>query len=239
VIALTVRKPIVFVAISMAAGALGACTSTGNETEASGTAPVQGSNAAPALPDGALDAGRYTVKTLDPVFDSEHRITMHVPAGYEGADGFLVSKLSGTGQNTVANWIVGNVYGEACHWSGTLPAEQVASTVDGLVAALASQKGRTLSTPTDVEVDGFSGKYVEMTTPLGIKVAKCDDGQFRAWSDPVDGARWTEPGQRDLLWIIDVDGTPLVIDAAIGPDTTQQDRADRIQMVESIRIEPV
>jgi hypothetical protein len=41
------------------------------------------------------------------------------------------------------------------------------------------------------------------------------------------------------LWIVDVDGTRLVIDAALGSETTQQDRADRIHMVESIRIEPV
>jgi hypothetical protein len=39
--------------------------------------------------------------------------------------------------------------------------------------------------------------------------------------------------------IVDVDGCRLVNDSALGPDTTQQDRADRIQMVESIRIEPV
>lgn len=215
---------------------LAACSSTGNDTEVRGTAPVQRSNVAPALPDGRLDAGRYSIRTLDSVFDAENLITMHVPAGYEGADGFLVRK-PGNGQNAVSNWIVGNVYGEACHWSSTLPVEPVASTVDGLVAALASQKGRHVSTPIDVEVDGFTGKYVEMTTPLRINVAKCDDGQFRAWSDTGDGARWTEPGQRDLLWIVDVDGTPLVIDAALGPETSGQDRAERTRMVESIQIE--
>jgi hypothetical protein len=30
-----------------------------------------------------------------------------------------------------------------------------------------------------------------------------------------------------------------VIDASLGPETTRKDRAHRIQMVESIRIEPV
>jgi hypothetical protein len=70
----------------------------------------------------------------------------------------------------------------------------------------------------------------ELTVPARIDLAACHDGQFRTWIDPtLEGARYR---QRDLLWIVDVDGSRLVIDAALGPDTTPQDRADRIQMVE-------
>ena len=75
--------------------------------------------------------------------------------------------------------------------------------------------------------------------PARLDLTGCDDGQFRTWVDPMGGERNLEPGQRDLLWIVDVDGSRLVIDSALGPDTTPQDRADRIQMVESIQIEPV
>ena len=58
--------------------------------------------------------------------------------------------------------------------------------------------------------------------------------------DPtLEGARYLEPGQRDLLWNMEVHGSRLVIDAALGPETTPQDRADRIDMLESIHIEPV
>jgi hypothetical protein len=38
---------------------------------------------------------------------------------------------------------------------------------------------------------------------------------------------------------VEHDGSRLVIDAALGPETTPQDRADRIDMLESIHIEPV
>jgi hypothetical protein len=41
------------------------------------------------------------------------------------------------------------------------------------------------------------------------------------------------------LWIVDVDGVPVVIDVALGAGTTAQDRADRIRMVGSIRIDPL
>jgi hypothetical protein len=41
------------------------------------------------------------------------------------------------------------------------------------------------------------------------------------------------------LWIVDVDSSRLVIDPAFGPETTPQDSAERILMVESVRIEPI
>jgi hypothetical protein len=88
-------------------------------------------------------------------------------------------------------------------------------------------------------MDGYAGTYMEMIVPTGIDVATCDHGEFRTWVNPVQGKRILETGQRDLLWIIDVDGHRLVIDAALGPQTTEQDRTDRIQMVESVQIQPV
>jgi hypothetical protein len=114
----------------------------------------------------------------------------------------------------------------------------VGSSVDGLVAALASQKGRQASTPTDLTVDGFAGKYMELTVPARIYLAECDGGQFRTWLGTDGRERYLKPGQRDLLWIVDVDGTPLVIDAALGAGTSAQDRAERIQIVNSVRIDP-
>jgi hypothetical protein len=134
---------------------------------------------------------------------------------------------------------VGNVFANPCHSNGTLLDPPIDSSVEGLVAGLASQKGHSATIPTDVEIDGYAGKYLEMTVPANIDVAACDHGEFRTWANPNGCCRYLESGQRDLLWIVDVAGDRLVIDAALGPDTTQQDRADRIQMVESIRIEPI
>ena len=36
----------------------------------------------------------------------------------------------------------------------------------------------------------------------------------------------------------DVDGVPLVIDAKLGAEVSAQDRAELIQIVESVRIDP-
>jgi hypothetical protein len=170
----------------------------------------------------------------DSAFDGSYVITMKLLDGYKGDD---VVFGSDDGQG-ISAWSVGNVFTNPCHSNHTLLDPPIDSSVDGLVAGLASQKGHPGTTPTDVEVDGYAGKYMEITVPVGIDVANCDHGEFRTWADPSGCCRYLEAGQRDLLWIVDVDGHRLVIDAALGPETTEKDRADRIQMVKSIRIDP-
>jgi hypothetical protein len=176
--------------------------------------------------------------------DDRYVIRMELLDGYalQGPNGVVFGQDSGQG---ISAWTVGNVYEKPCRWNGALLYPPIDSSVDGLVAGLASQRGRRhATTPTDIELDGYAGKYMEMSVPAGIDTASCDGGatggEFRTWVDPTfGGQRSLEAGQRDLLWIVDVDGTRLVIDAALGPETTAQDRADRIRMVESIQIEPV
>jgi hypothetical protein len=177
-----------------------------------------------------------TFKVLgDPDFDAAYVITMKLLDGYQGDD-VVFGSDEGQGLST---WAVGNVFANPCHSNNTLMDPSIGSSVDALVTGLAAQKRHPATPPTDVELDGYAGKYMEMRVPAAIDVADCDHGEFRTWSDPSGCCRYLEAGQRDLLWILDVDGNRLVIDAALGPDTTKQDRADRVQMVESVRIEPV
>jgi hypothetical protein len=173
----------------------------------------------------------------DPSFDGSYVIKMELFDGYEGDPGDVV--FGSDGGQGISTWTVGNVYADPCHSSGTLLDPPIDSSVHGLVAGLTSQERSHATKPTDVEVDGYAGKYMEMTVPAGTNMADCDHGQYRIWVSPQGGNRYREAGQRDMLWILNVDGTRLVIDAALGPKTTLQDRRDRIQMVESIQIDPV
>ena len=228
--------------LTILAGVLAVGSLTGNDgqpgTPGPSPTPDPPSTATPIPQSGALEPGTYVISTLDADFDAAYRITIDVPDGYEGFEGFAIIK-EGEIQGMSA-WVVGNVYADPCQWIGTLSNPPVGSSVDGLVAALAGQKGHPTSRPTDVTVDGFTGKYLEQTVPAGLNLAECDSGQFRTWLDTsLQGVRYLEPGQRDLLWIVDVDGVPVVIDVALGAGTTAQDRADRIRMVGSIRIDPL
>ena len=232
----TRRKNGMFVAtLSIVALILAACSSSGDETQPGGSRVTTPSVEATETLVAPL---RQTFTTGNPSFDGSYVITMKLLDGYEASpDGHVVfGSDSGQGLST---WTVGNVFANPCHSNGTLLDPPIDPSVDGLVAGLASQKGHPATTPTDVEVDGYAGTYMEMTVPAGIDVADCDHGEFRTWADPIEGNRYLEAGQRDLLWIVDVDGERLVIDAALGPQTTEQDREDRVQMVESIQIDPV
>lgn len=191
----------------------------------------------PSLPSGPLEPGTYIFRTLDPDFDASHRLTIDVPDGYEGDAGFRVDKAGQQkGEVGVSVWAVGNVYADPCDWAGTL-LDPAASSVDGVVAALASQQRLRVSTPTTITVDGFPATYMERTAPAGITLANCHQGQFRTWLATDGGARWVQPGQNDLLWIIDVDDVPVVIDATLAAGTSAQDRSELVRIVESIRID--
>ncbi|MBA3737923.1 MAG: hypothetical protein H0W97_05105 [Actinobacteria bacterium] len=192
----------------------------------------------PTVTAGRLEPGTYALRTLDSDFDASHRITIEVPDGYEGTD-VGVSKLGRTGQMSVAAWIIGDVYGDPCRWRSTSLDPPPTSSVDALVSALASQRGVRTAAPTDVTVDGYAAKSLERKVPAGTNPADCDGGEFRPWLGTDGGRRYLETGQRDRLWIVDVDGVPLVIDASLGgAGTSAEDRAAHIQIVESVQIDP-
>ena len=88
-------------------------------------------------------------------------------------------------------------------------------------------------------MNGFAGKKIELTVPASI--ADCHEGEFQSWTEqpPAGGARYHRPGEHDLLWIVDVDGDRLVIDAQEPPGTSAQDRAELLQVVNSVRIDPL
>jgi hypothetical protein len=217
-------------ALMILAGALVACSSAGDDTSAGAT----GSSVRPTP---SLSVAETNVfKTGAPAIDAKYRITMDLLDGYAAQNGVVFGTDDGQGMSA---WTVGNVYAEPCHWAGTLLDPPIDPSVDGFVAGLASQKETHSTAPTDVSLSGYTGKYMELTTPTRINPADCDGGEFRTWTHSMGGQRNTEPGQRDMLWIVDVHGTRVVIDSALGPHTNQQDRADRMQMVESIRIEPI
>ena len=114
------------------------------------------------------------------------------------------------------------VYGDPCSWSTTRPDEPVA-TVDGVVAALSAQASRDASTPVDVTIDGHAGKSITLHVPEDAVFADCDQGYFASWGvETESAARYhQDPGQIDELWILDVDGELVVIDAAYYEGTPQ------------------
>ncbi len=109
-------------------------------------------------------------------------------------------------------WTVDNVYADICDL-GSLPDPAIGPTVDDLVSALDAQANTEMSSVVDVVVGGAAGKRLVMTRPSDID---CGDGLHHPWwvesSGDPESSRWVDPGQRDTIWILDVDGHRVVID---------------------------
>jgi hypothetical protein len=98
---------------------------------------------------------------------------------------------------------------------------------------------RVASTPTNVTLAGYSGKRMELRMPAKVNLADCDNGQFRNWLDTGGGDRFIPfTDALDQLWILDVDGVPLVIEAVWPAGASAQARGELLQMVRSVHIDP-
>lgn len=172
-----------------------------------------------------------------------------IPEGWSSNDGWSLHGPTADGITpsvAVSFWNVDQVFGDPCRWAGTLT--QPGPGVEDLVAALTEIPMRSPTTPTDVEVDGHHGKYLEWSVPDDIAFDEegnfpdchpAGDGHFdfRSWT----GHGWAStryhqgPGQIDRLWILDVDGKRLVIDGFSMPWATRAEMSEISQLVESIQ----
>lgn len=144
---------------------------------------------------------------------------------------------------------VTNVVQEGCtaHVAADPP---VGPTVDDMATALATLSPFVLSKPpSDVTIDGFSGKHLELTVPdltLGgsgddTAFTDCTNGELWSWiGKPLSFANhsYSHPGQVDEYWLLDVDGTRVMIGTLTSPGSSEGDLAELRSIVESIDIVP-
>jgi hypothetical protein len=103
----------------------------------------------------------------------------------------------------------------------------------------------------DVTVGGYAGKTVTLTVPMSYhqdpdvsreqEFADCDEGTFAYYGLEANEAEIERnaqgPGQIDELWIVDVDGVIVILDATYGP-AAPADLVDEMRaMVESATFE--
>jgi hypothetical protein len=165
------------------------------------------------------------------------KIEITLPAGWSNLDGWAIVK-AGTLNFAAALgfWDVGAVYPTPCRWAGK-PMVAPGPTVEGLASALAYQPLRNATSPTDASLAGYHGEYLELSVPADVDFADCDEGVFESWTaEGWASDRYQQaPGQVDRLWILDVGGQRLVVDATYLPDTTAGDRSELDGVVRSIR----
>jgi hypothetical protein len=135
----------------------------------------------------------------------------------------------------------------------------VGPSADDLATALADLAPfRVTSPPTDVTIYGYSGKHLELTVPDMPFVFRSDGTLFKectgfdwhrrylmSWITPLLVDRggyafygYTAPGATEEFWILDVEGSRLVISAVRSPGSPSKHLAELRTILDSIRIQP-
>jgi hypothetical protein len=200
-----------------------------------------------------LEPGTYFI---DPDGDPSTplRVTYEITAsGWEPWIGAMNHNDSG-GHVGLSITTITNLVRDACRdQRPAFPA--VGPSVDDLATALTQLAPFEVSSPpSDVTILGYHGKHLQLTVPqLAISPAAplpngkqgftdCTNGELKSWIAPLlGGAFWgynQEVGHNEEFWILDVDGTRLVIQANQSPDSPAETIAELEAIFDSIRIEP-
>jgi len=170
----------------------------------------------------------------EPITGTDLTVTYTPPDGWE------------TYPAQVNFWNVTNVYADGCEHTRLDP--PLGPTVDDLANVWATLPGFTATTPVAITVDGYTGKRVDYTVPNyptvagasddGGRNADCAGGTFALWDEEGHSPSfWAQtPGQQNRQWIIDVNGTRLVINEWSEPGTTPEQLAGMDQFLASIQI---
>jgi hypothetical protein len=189
---------------------------------------------------GGIPVGPYVVE--DGMSDAE--ITVSIPEagwGFEPAFSFLYKEAENNTGILVWPEAQGQTFyvpGDPCQWEATMP-ETPVTTADEFAAALAAQASRDASTPVDVMIDGYAGKSVTLHVPPDADFAECDEDTFGSWwlTETENARSQQEPGQIDEIWILDVEGSVVILDASYFPDTPGELVGEIRAIVDSATIE--
>jgi hypothetical protein len=197
-----------------------------------------------------LDPGLYSIDPdLDP--STPLRVTYEVPSdGWAQWTGAVKWDDVTKQLDAVAITTVTNLVRDGCldHSYAEPP---VGPSVDDLATGLARLAPfRVTSPPKDVTIYGYSGKHLELTVPdMPVDhegFTGCEGGNLSSWVGALDAANedgasfgaYTGPGYSEEFWILDVEGTRLVIMAERSPGSPARDLAELQAILDSIRIAP-
>jgi hypothetical protein len=208
---------------------------SGGDASPSPTIQPTPASSPPLLPSGTLQAGRYALHQDGVDF------TIEIPdAGWTStgircptcdfADSASLDKVEG-GHVWIGIWSVDGTYADPCGGN----AGPVADSVADLAADVASLPNLEVTGPTDVTVGGMPAKYLVVTVPDDIG---CDPGEYNLWydaggcsGDDLCGRYVSNLGSTIRVWIVDVGGESIWLDAETPAEGVSEDLEREIQHV--------
>ena len=177
-----------------------------------------------------LDPGRYVVSFVD---EPAVEATIDVPQGWSQDDD--VSLATGpafqkaTRRMDFFGSIVGT-YSDPCRYRR----EEIGDTPLDLAQALGRLKRLDVSAPEPATLDGHPGYLLRIQVPDPLRgPVDCDEGYAKLLSTP-NWPLFVQAGTTMLLWVVDVDGRRVVVDANYGPAATPAGIDELMEMVASI-----
>jgi hypothetical protein len=190
-----------------------------------------------------LPAGTYAVDKL-----FERPITLELPANWTGLEhrrgqALVVKTVDAEPFGTVASTVPlginapDRVYANPCRDRD--PAAGAPPTLVGILAGLTHAVGFEAGPIEDTTIGGLPAKVFDLRT--SIDVEDCRTFPFSQWSfrdqSGVGIGNQTSSGGHQRLWLLDIDGTVILIDADSGDDSFAEDVEELYRIVESIRFE--
>jgi hypothetical protein len=181
---------------------------------------------------GELEPGTYTLSEGFPV-----SLAFDVPAGYAGC--VLVPTEQGLcadGDNRSIDFvIVENLVADPCDPSQGQLDPPIGPTVDDLVAGLERLPRFTATLGTPSELDGHPAQRLTLVAPTTPEA--CFTSGAQTWVVTSNRTNGVGLGERNELWILEVQGQRLMIALAYQPDTPPEAVSQMRDIVESVRFD--
>ncbi len=188
----------------------------------------------PALPDGPLSGGTYVGKVREP---DPMTWTATIPAGWHASAGWSVNAPERVGSKavTIAPFLGANVPADSCDSAATVPA----TSVDEIVKAVQARTDWTVSEPVDVTVGGRPGTRIGFAVPEVLPACAGQDYMVITEGTQNAGGWWPQAqSSRYDLWIVDVEGRPVVLMRTSYADSPAEDVGQSEAIMDSVTITP-
>jgi len=212
------------------------------------------------IPDGPLAAGTYSTQPFAGpgglcmgqadcieagAEDDSIRVTVTVPGGWAGIGGTIWRAVENNSPPGGAGLLFSRgpwLYSTErfCKPGTGAPTISTGTTVAEFVDALVEHPDLDLTSPVDVTLGGYSGKYLELQAPANIATNQDnpEPGECAYYFVWEPGIYAQGPSHLWHIWVLDVDGVRVVIRSDTYPGTTAEVRAQLAAIVDSIQIEP-
>lgn len=177
-----------------------------------------------------LPPGRYQVPNL-PV-----DVSVEVPDGWSASANWVVIGPKGNAAPdgmAIRFYIADNLYVHPLAPNDGVLSPAVGPSADDFVNAMVAHPDWTVTGTTPITIDGYAGQIVHVTLPEGTSEAtpfylSVDAGGGQAWG-------WA-PGQLFDIYVLDVAGQRLIVDAFHYPGTSEADLAAQQAVLASLEL---